>query len=149
MAELFEARIPKDHAVMSEISGTVEYGKDYKAKRRIVVRPKDGGDPVESLVAKGKHSAYGKAISSRRATCCSMATRCRTTSCESSASEALARYLIAEIQEVYRLQGVKIDDKHIEVIARQMLQKVEIVDPAENDFLLGDRSTESSSTKLT
>ena len=139
VAELFEARIPKDHAVMSEISGTVEYGKDYKAKRRIVVRPKDGGDPVESLVAKGKHISVREGDFVEKGDLLLDGNPVPHDILRILGVEALARYLIAEIQEVYRLQGVKINDKHIEVIARQMLQKVEIVDPAETIFLLGEQ----------
>ena len=139
VAELFEARIPKDLAVMSEIAGTVEYGKDYKAKRRIVVRPEDGGDPAEYLVAKGKHISVREGDLVEKGDLLLDGNPVPHDILRILGVEALARYLIAEIQEVYRLQGVKINDKHIEVIARQMLQKVEIVNPAETTFLLGEQ----------
>ena len=139
VAELFEARIPKDHAVMSEISGIVEYGKDYKAKRRIVVRPEDGGDPAEYLVAKGKHISVREGDFVEQGDLLLDGNPVPHDILRILGVEALARYLIAEIQEVYRLQGVKINDKHIEVIARQMLQKVEIVNPGETTFLVGEQ----------
>ena len=139
VAELFEARIPKDHAVMSEISGTVEYGKDYKAKRRIVVRPEGGGDPAEYLVAKGKHISVREGDYVEKGDLLLDGNPVPHDILRILGVEALARYLIAEIQEVYRLQGVKINDKHIELITRQMLQKVEIVDPAETTLLVGEQ----------
>ena len=139
VAELFEARIPKDHAVMSEISGTVEYGKDYKAKRRIIVRPEDGGDAAEYLVAKGKHISVREGDYVEKGDLLLDGNPVPHDILRILGVEALARYLIAEIQEVYRLQGVKINDKHIELITRQMLQKVEIVDPAETTLLVGEQ----------
>ncbi len=139
VAELFEARIPKDHAVMTEISGTVEYGKDYKAKRRIVVRPEDGGDAAEYLVAKGKYISVREGDYVEKGDLLLDGNPVPHDILRILGVEALARYLIAEIQEIYRLQGVKINDKHIELITRQMLQKVEIVDPAETTLLLGEQ----------
>ena len=140
VAELFEARRPKDHAIIAEIVGTVRVRQDYKNKRRIMIVPDDeGSEPVEYLIPKGKHSACRKATASRRASSSSTAIRRRTTSCAIKGVEELANYLVNEIQEVYRLQGVKINDKHIEVIVRQMLQKIEIDDPGDTDFLKGEQ----------
>ena len=124
---------------MCEIAGIVEFGKDYKAKRRIVVRPEDGGDPAEYLVAKGKHISVREGDLVEKGDLLLDGNPVPHDILRILGVEALARYLIAEIQEVYRLQGVTINDKHIEVIARQMLQKVEIVDPAETTFLLAEQ----------
>ena len=138
VAELFEARRPKDHAVMSEISGRVEFGKDYKAKRRIIVRPEEG-DPVEYMVPKGKHIGVREGDFIEKGDLLLDGNPVPHDILQILGVEALARYLVFEIQEVYRLQGVKINDKHIEVIARQMLQKVEITDPGETALLIGEQ----------
>ena len=139
VAELFEARRPKDNAVIAEIDGTVRFGRDYKNKRRIVIEPhEDGVEPVEYLIPKGKpfHLQEGDIIEKgdyildgNPAPHDILAIR---------GVEALASYLVNEIQEVYRLQGVLINDKHIEVIVRQMLQKVEIVDSGDSGYIPGD-----------
>ena len=138
VAELFEARRPKDHAVMSEISGRVEFGKDYKAKRRIIVRPEEG-DPVEYMVPKGKHIGVHEGDFIEKGDLLLDGNPVPHDILQILGVEALARYLVFEIQEVYRLQGVKINDKHIEVITRQMLQKVEITDPGETALLIGEQ----------
>ena len=138
VAELFEARRPKDHAVMSEGEGRVEFGKDYKNKRRIVVRPSDG-DPVEYMVPKGKHIGVREGDFVEKGDLLLDGNPVPHDILRVLGVEALARYLVFEIQEVYRLQGVKINDKHIEVIARQMLQKVEITNPGETTFLIGEQ----------
>jgi DNA-directed RNA polymerase subunit beta' len=111
VAELFEARRPKDAAIIAEKSGTIAFGRDYKNKRRLTLTPHDGSEAVEYLIPKGKHIHL----------------------------QDLAAYLVNEIQEVYRLQGVSINDKHIEVIVRQMLQKVEVTDGGDSDILAGDQ----------
>ncbi|GHA12991.1 DNA-directed RNA polymerase subunit beta' [Devosia pacifica] len=136
VAELFEARRPKDHAIIAEISGTIRFGRDYKNKRRVIVEPvEEGQDPVEYLIPKGKpfHLQEGDTIEvgeyildGNPAPHDILAIK---------GVEELARYLVNEIQEVYRLQGVLINDKHIEVIVRQMLQKVEIVEPGDTGLL--------------
>ncbi|MBM3516956.1 MAG: DNA-directed RNA polymerase subunit beta' [Alphaproteobacteria bacterium] len=138
VAELFEARRPKDHAVMAEISGRVEFGRDYKAKRRIVIRPREG-EPAEYLVPKGKHVSVREGDWVERGDLLLDGNPVPHDILRVMGVEALAQYLVLEIQEVYRLQGVKINDKHIEVICRQMLQKVEIVDPGETTFLIGEQ----------
>ncbi|HDZ75265.1 MAG TPA: DNA-directed RNA polymerase subunit beta' [Aurantimonas coralicida] len=139
VAELFEARKPKDNAVIAEIDGTVKFGRDYKNKRRIIIEPhEDGGEPMEYLIPKGKpfHLQEGDVIEKgdyildgNPAPHDILAIR---------GVEALASYLVNEIQEVYRLQGVLINDKHIEVIVRQMLQKVEIVESGDSGYIPGD-----------
>jgi DNA-directed RNA polymerase subunit beta' len=138
VAELFEARKPKDHAIIAEIDGRVEFGKDYKSKRRILVVPEDG-DPVEYLIPKGKHISVQEGDYVRKGDALMDGNPVPHDILKVLGVEALAQYLINEIQEVYRLQGVKINDKHIEVIVRQMLQKVEITDPGDTTFLVGEQ----------
>ena len=140
VAELFEARRPKDHAVIAEIDGRVEFGKDYKAKRRLILKPaEEGTDPVEYLIPKGKHIAVQEGDFVRKGDHLLDGNPAPHDILKVMGVEALANYLVNEIQEVYRLQGVKINDKHIEVICRQMLQKVEITDPADTTFLIGEQ----------
>ncbi len=139
VAELFEARRPKDFAIISEIDGRVEFGKDYKAKRRIVVRPEeDGADAREYLIPKGKHISVQEGDYVLKGDLLMDGNPVPHDILSVLGVEALADYLINEIQDVYRLQGVKINDKHIEVIVRQMLQKVEIVDAGDSTFLVGE-----------
>ncbi|MFQ5958500.1 MAG: DNA-directed RNA polymerase subunit beta', partial [Alphaproteobacteria bacterium] len=140
VAELFEARKPKDHAIIAEINGHVEFGKDHKAKRRIIIQPEDNGvEPVEYLFPKGKHIIVQEGDHVEKGDLLMDGNPVPHDILRVLGIEALANYLINEIQEVYRLQGVKINDKHIEVICRQMLQKVEIVDPGETTFLVGEQ----------
>ena len=139
VAELFEARKPKDFAIITDSAGRVEYGKDYKNKRRLYVHPLEGdADPVEYLLPKGKPVAVQEGDIVERGDALMDGNPVPHDILRVMGVEALANYLIDEIQEVYRLQGVKINDKHIEVIARQMLQKVEITDPGETTFLTGE-----------
>jgi DNA-directed RNA polymerase subunit beta' len=138
VAELFEARRPKDHAIISDIDGRVEFGKDYKSKRRILVVPEDG-DAIEYLIPKGKHISVQEGDYVRQGDPLMDGNPVPHDILKVMGVEALANYLINEIQEVYRLQGVKINDKHIEVIVRQMLQKVEISDPGDTTFLVGEQ----------
>jgi DNA-directed RNA polymerase subunit beta' len=140
VAELFEARKPKDFAIISESDGRVEFGKDYKAKRRIIVAPtEDDKDPVEYLIPKGKHISVQEGDYIEKGDLLMDGNRVPHDILRILGVEELASYLINEIQEVYRLQGVRINDKHIEVIVRQMLQKVEIADPGETTFLAGEQ----------
>ena len=140
VAELFEARKPKDHAVISETDGRVEFGKDYKSKRRIVVVPNDETEePREYLIPKGKHISVQEGDYVEVGDPLMDGNPVPHDILRVLGVEALASYLIDEIQDVYRLQGVKINDKHIEVIVRQMLQKVEITDPGETTFLIGEQ----------
>ena len=140
VAELFEARRPKDFAVIAEAEGQVEFGNDYKAKRRIRVVPLDGDqDPVEYLLPKGRPLAVNEGDVVRKGDLLLDGSPVPHDILSILGVEALAAYLVKEIQDVYRLQGVKINDKHIEVIVRQMLQKVEVSDPADSTFLVGEQ----------
>ena len=138
VAELFEARRPKDCAVIAEMDGRVEFGKDYKNKRRIKITPEDGGEPVEFLIPKGKHIAVHDGDVIRKGEYIIDGNPDPHDILRILGIEALAEFLVDEIQEVYRLQGVPINDKHIETIVRQMLQKVEILEPGDTGLLKGD-----------
>ncbi len=136
VAELFEARRPKDHAIIAEIDGTIRFGRDYKNKRRIVIEPHDETmEPVEYLIPKSKHFHLQEGDAIEKGEYILDGNPAPHDILAIKGVEALAAYLVNEIQEVYRLQGVGINDKHIEVIVRQMLQKYEISDPGESDYL--------------
>src|SRR5215203_1171177 len=139
VAELFEARRPKDAAIIAEKSGTIQFGRDYKNKRRLTLNPHDSSEPVEYLIPKGKHIHLQDGdvvevgdfiVDGNPAPHDILAIK---------GVEELAAYLVNEIQEVYRLQGVSINDKHIEVIVRQMLQKAEITDGGDSELLTGEQ----------
>ena len=139
VAELFEARKPKDHAIISENEGRIEFGKDYKNKRRIVVVPEEKDEePMEYLIPKGKHISVQEGDYVERGDSLMDGNPVPHDILKVMGVEALAEYLINEIQDVYRLQGVRIDDKHIEVIVRQMLQKVEVTDGGDSTLLVGE-----------
>ena len=140
VAELFEARKPKDHAIISELEGTIEFGKDYKAKRRLVVKPKDATlEPVEYLIPKGKLITVTEGDYVQKGDLLMDGNPVPHDILRVMGVEALANYMVNEVQQVYRLQGVTINDKHIETIVRQMLQKVEIIAPGETTFLTGEQ----------
>ena len=140
VAELFEARKPKDHAILSESAGRVEFGRDYKTKRRIIVRDVEDQDVMtEYLIPKGRHVAVREGDFVEKGDLLMEGNAVPHDILNVLGVEALAEYLVNEVQEVYRLQGVKINDKHIEVIVRQMLQKVEISDAGDTMFLLGEQ----------
>ncbi|MEP6147045.1 MAG: DNA-directed RNA polymerase subunit beta', partial [Nisaea sp.] len=139
VAELFEARKPKDYAIISESEGRVEFGKDYKTKRRIMVVPQDAEkETVEYLIPKGKHLAVQEGDFVQVGDLLMDGNPVPHDILNVLGVEALAEYIINEIQDVYRLQGVKINDKHIEVIVRQMLQKVEVSDAGDTTLLIGE-----------
>ncbi|HEU5046911.1 MAG TPA: DNA-directed RNA polymerase subunit beta' [Rickettsiales bacterium] len=139
VAELFEARKPKDHAIISEVEGVIEFGKDYKTKRRIIVRPKDANlEPIEYMIPKGKHITVHEGDYVMKGDLLMDGNPVPHDILRVMGVEALARYMVNEVQQVYRLQGVAINDKHIEVIVRQMLQKIEITEPGETTFLTGE-----------
>ncbi|MBJ7501773.1 MAG: DNA-directed RNA polymerase subunit beta', partial [Sphingopyxis sp.] len=138
VAELFEARIPKDNAVIAKISGRIEFVKDYKAKRKIAIVPEEG-DPIEYLIPKSKVLEVQEGDQVKRGDALISGSPNPHDILDVMGVEALAEYLVAEIQEVYRLQGVKINDKHIEVIVRQMLQKVEITEGGDTTLLPGEQ----------
>jgi DNA-directed RNA polymerase subunit beta' len=139
VAELFEARRPKDHAIIAETDGRVEFGKDYKAKRRIIVKNDETLEETEYLVPKGKHVSVQEGDFVLRGDPLVDGPRVPHDILKVLGVEALSDYLVNEIQDVYRLQGVKINDKHIEVIVRQMLQKVEIIDAGDTTYLSGEQ----------
>ncbi|HEV2570133.1 DNA-directed RNA polymerase subunit beta' [Methylocella sp. CPCC 101449] len=140
VAELFEARRPKDHAIIAEISGTVQFGRDYKNKQRISIVPtEEGAEPVEYLIPKGKHIHLQDGDVVEKGDYIVDGNPAPHDILAIKGVEELAAFLVNEIQEVYRLQGVMINDKHIEVIVRQMLQKVDVTDAGETDFLPGDQ----------
>jgi DNA-directed RNA polymerase subunit beta' len=146
VADLFEARKPKESAIMAETTGTVSFGKETKGKQRLVITREDN-ETIESLIPKwrhinvfeGEHVEQGEVIADGELNPHDILRLLGT--------EALSTYLVNEIQEVYRLQGVKINDKHIEVVIRQMLRKVEIIDGAESSYLKGEIVERSSVIK--
>jgi DNA-directed RNA polymerase subunit beta' len=135
VAELFEARKPKDHAVICEIDGTVHFGKDTKGKRKVLVVP-EVGDPSEYLIPKGKHLSVREGDRVRAGEALMDGPANPHDILKVLGERSLAKYLVDEIQEVYRLQGVRINDKHIEAIVRQMLRRVSVSDPGDTNFLL-------------
>ena len=139
VAELFEARRPKDHAIIAEIDGYVRFGRDYKNKRRISIEPADESmEAVEYMVPKGKHIPVVEGDFVQKGDYIMDGNPAPHDILSIMGVEALANYMIDEVQDVYRLQGVKINDKHIEVIVRQMLQKWEISDSGETTLLKGE-----------
>jgi DNA-directed RNA polymerase subunit beta' len=140
VAELFEARRPKDPAIIADIEGRIEFGKDYKNKRRLRILPADGDlEPVEYLIPKGRQVVVQEGDLVKPGDPIVDGNAVPHDILRVLGIEELATFLVEEIQDVYRLQGVRIDDKHIETIVRQMLQKVEIVDPGETTFLVGEQ----------
>ena len=135
VAELFEVRKPKEQAVISEIDGRVTFGKDLKGKRRIVVIP-EVGEPKEYLVPKSKHITVHENDHVQAGDPLMEGNRLPNDILRVKGAEELARFLVNEIQEVYRLQGVKINDKHIETIVRQMLKRVRITSVGDSRFML-------------
>lgn len=138
VADLFEARKPKDPAILAEATGTVSFGKDTKGKQRLIITDADGEQHVELIpkwrhvnVFEGEHVERGEVIADGELALHDIVRLKGVTE--------LADYLVKEIQDVYRLQGVKINDKHIEVIIRQMLRKVEVTDPGDTKLLPGEQ----------
>ncbi len=138
VAELFEARSPKDAGVLAEITGTVSFGKDTKGKQRLVITDLDGV-PHEYLIPKDKHVTVhdGQVVQKGETIVDGPADPHDILRLQG--IEALARYIIDEVQDVYRLQGVKINDKHIEVVVRQMLRRVNVTDPGDTGFIPGEQ----------
>ncbi len=138
VAELFEARKPKEVAVITEIDGVVSFGKDSKGKRKIVVTP-EFGEPMEFLIPKGKHISVHEGDYLRAGEELVDGSSNPHDILRVLGSKELSKYLVDEVQEVYRLQGVKINDKHIETIVRQMLRRVQINQVGDTNFLLEDQ----------
>src|SRR5258706_469609 len=140
VAELFEARKPKDAAIISEISGTIRFGRDYKDKRRISIEPMDKNEETrEYLIPKGKHIHLQDGDIVEKGDFIVEGNPAPHDILAIKGIEELAAYLVNEMQEDYRLQRVVINDKHIEVIVRQMLQKVEITDQGDTDMIQGEQ----------
>ena len=138
VAELFEARKPKEVAIITEVDGTVSFGKDTKGKRRIVVTPDEDGDAQEYLIPKGKNITVNEGDYVRAGEALMDGAANPHDILKIKGEPALARYLVDEVQEVYRLQGVKINDKHIEVIVRQMLRRMKVREVGDTDFLVDE-----------
>jgi DNA-directed RNA polymerase subunit beta' len=138
VAELFEARKPKEHAVISEIDGVVSFGKDTKGKRKVIITP-EVGEPKEYLISKGKHLSVREGDRVRAGEPLMDGAANPHDILKVLGEKALAKYLVDEVQEVYRLQGVKINDKHIEVIVRQMLRRIRVVDVGDTNFLVDEQ----------
>jgi DNA-directed RNA polymerase subunit beta' len=137
VAELFESRKPKEHAVISEIDGVVSFGKDTKGKRKVVVTP-DRGDAKEFLISKSKHLSVREGDHIRAGEPLMDGAANPHDILRVLGEKQLAKYLVDEVQEVYRLQGVKINDKHIETIVRQMLRRVRVIDVGDTGFLVDE-----------
>ena len=138
VADLFEARKPKDPALMAEISGTISFGKETKGKQRLVITPKEG-EPHEELIPKWRHVGVFEGEYLEKGEMIVDGPEDPHDILRLKGVFALANYMVAEVQDVYRLQGVKINDKHIEVIVRQMLRKVEITSGGDTLFLKGEQ----------
>jgi DNA-directed RNA polymerase subunit beta' len=147
VADLFEARKPKEPAILAEISGTVSYGKETKGKRRLVITPKDGINPIdgsdhyEVLIPKWRTMTVFEGEYIEKGEVVSEGPPAPHDILRLKGVEALAQYIVNEVQDVYRLQGVRINDKHIEVIVRQMLRKVEVSNPGESHLIKGEQLT--------
>lgn len=140
VADLFEARRPKEAAILAEVSGTISFGKETKGKRRLVITPTDGSEPYEELIHKWRHLNVFEGEQVNRGEVISDGPSNPHDILRLLGVSALARYIVTEIQDVYRLQGVKINDKHIETILRQMLRKVEITESGDSSFIKGDQA---------
>jgi DNA-directed RNA polymerase subunit beta' len=138
VAELFEARKPKEYALISDIDGMVEFGKDLKGKRKVLIRP-DVGENKEYMIPRGKHVSVHEGDLVKAGEALMDGPSNPHDILRVLGDKALARYLVDEIQEVYKLQGVKINDKHIEVIVRQMLKRVKIREVGDTHFLVDDQ----------
>jgi DNA-directed RNA polymerase subunit beta' len=139
VAELFEARKPKDFAIVSEIDGAVSFGPDSRGKRRVIVTPDvEDAEPKEYLIPKGKHISVHEGDRVRAGEALMDGSSNPHDILKIKGEKELAKYLVDEVQEVYRLQGVKINDKHIEVIVRQMLRRVRVKEVGDTDFLVGE-----------
>jgi len=138
VAELFEVRKPKDQAIVTEIDGLVSYGPESKGKRKIVITP-ETGDPKDYLIPKGRHITVQEGDFVEAGELITEGNPDLHDILKIKGEKFLANYLVEEIQEVYRFQGVQINDKHIEVIVRQMLKKVQIIDPGDTGFLIGQQ----------
>jgi DNA-directed RNA polymerase subunit beta' len=145
VADLFEARKPKEPAILAEISGTVSFGKETKGKRRLMITPTgnvtlpDGSDHYEALIPKWRHMSVFEGENVEKGEVVSEGSPSPHDILRLKGIKELAKYIVNEIQEVYRLQGVKINDKHIEVIVRQMLRKVIVTSSGDSNLIKGEQ----------
>jgi DNA-directed RNA polymerase subunit beta' len=140
VADLFEARKPKDVAILADFDGVIEFGKDFKNKTRLVLKPKkEGVEPVEYVIPKGKTVIVNEGDFVSKGDILMEGNPAPHDILRILGVEALTHYLTSEVQAVYRLQGVSLNNKHIEIIIRQMLKKVEITEPGETTFLQGEQ----------
>ncbi|MFA9203455.1 MAG: DNA-directed RNA polymerase subunit beta', partial [Flavobacteriales bacterium] len=139
VADLFEARKPKEHAILAEISGVVSFGKETKGKNRLIIMPDDGTEAHEELIPKWRQINVFEGESVARGEVVAEGPYNPHDILRLKGESALATYIVNEVQDVYRLQGVKINDKHIEVIIRQMLRKVDILDGGDTSFIKGEQ----------
>jgi DNA-directed RNA polymerase subunit beta' len=139
VAELFEARKPKNAAIMSDVDGKIEFGKDYKTKRRIIIRPDDASKlPIEYSISKAKHLFVGEGDVVKKGDVLIDGNLVPHDILKIQGIQAFTTYMVNEVQKVYRMQGVKIDDKHIEVILSMMLKRVEVTDSGDTTLLGGE-----------
>jgi DNA-directed RNA polymerase subunit beta' len=139
VADLFEARKPKEHAILAEISGVVSFGKETKGKNRLIIMPDDGTEAHEELIPKWRQINVFEGETVARGEVIAEGPQNPHDILRLKGESALATYIVNEVQDVYRLQGVKINDKHIEVIIRQMLRKVDILDGGDTSFIKGEQ----------
>ena len=148
VAELFEARKPVNAAQIAGVSGHVEFGPELRGSRRIIIRPKDDTEPITYSIPKGRYVIVNEGDYVRAGEPIMDGPANPHDILKVKGSKELARYIVDEIQDVYRLQGVKIDDKHIEVIVSQMLKKVEVVNPGDSTLMIGDQITKSELAEI-
>jgi DNA-directed RNA polymerase subunit beta' len=148
VADLFEARKPKEPAILAEVSGTISFGKETKGKKRLVITPNDGTSAYEEMIPKWRQLNVFEGESVEKGEVIADGPESSHDILRLRGIDAVANYIVNEVQEVYRLQGVKINDKHIEVIIRQMLRKATIVDAGDSDFLIGE-TAEVARVKIT
>jgi DNA-directed RNA polymerase subunit beta' len=139
VAELFEARISKSSCLVADINGFVHFESDGKGKRRLFIKPEMGGDPIEYAIPKSGHVTVQPGEFVRAGQSMSDGAINPHDILRVLGEKAVAKYLVDEIQEVYRLQGVKINDKHIETIVKQMMRRVEILEAGDTDFIVGSQ----------
>ncbi|MFD1006607.1 MULTISPECIES: DNA-directed RNA polymerase subunit beta' [Oceanisphaera] len=140
VADLFEARLPKEPAILAEISGTISFGKETKGKRRLVITPLDGGDAFEEMIHKWRHLNVFEGEKVEKGEVLADGPESAHDILRLRGISPVANYIVNEVQEVYRLQGVKINDKHIETIVRQMLRRAEIMNSGDSDFITGEQA---------
>jgi DNA-directed RNA polymerase subunit beta' len=148
VADLFEARKPKDPAILAEKTGVISFGKETKGKKRLVITPQDGGEHYEELIHKWRHLNVFEGESIEKGEVVSDGALSPHDILRLKGIEELAKYIVNEVQDVYRLQGVKINDKHIEVIIKHMLRKVEVTFAGDSDFLVGEQIERSTFAKV-